>query len=166
LTWLDAKSGLQSNDASLEENMSDDLLIRAAEDGDAPVLAQLLDQLGYPALPQAVQARLTRLAGDPRAQVFLAELAGRVCGLATVHAHDSLNRDDPAVQLTLLVVADHVRGSGVGRRLVGAAESWAIGQGARRLVVTTAVHRAGAHVFYEKLGYQLTGRRYARDLSP
>jgi hypothetical protein len=32
------------------------------------------------------------------------------------------------------------------------------------LVVTTAVHRAGAHAFYARLGYELTGRRYARPL--
>jgi GNAT superfamily N-acetyltransferase len=145
--------------------MPDELCVRAPEARDTAILARLLDQLGYPALPEAVQERLERLREDARAKVFVAEQAGEVCGLATVHAHDSLNRDDPSVQLTLLVVADPVRGSGVGRRLVQAAESWAIQQGARRLVVTTAVHRAGAHVFYEKLGYQLTGRRYARDLS-
>ena len=81
-----------------------------------------------------------------------------------MHAHDALNRDEPAVQLTLLVVASDVRGTGAGRSLVSAAEAWAQQRGATRLVVTTAVHRAGAHAFYERLGYELTGRRYARPL--
>jgi len=144
--------------------MPEDVFIRAPVAGDAADLALLLGQLGYPALPHSVQARLVRLHRDPRARIYLAEHGGRVCGLATVHAHDSLNRDDPSVQLTLLVVSDEARSLGIGRRLVQAAESWAIEQGARRLVVTTAMHRAGAHVFYEKLGYQLTGRRYAKDL--
>lgn len=146
--------------------MPDELCVRGPEARDIAILAQLLGELGYPALPDAVHARLERLRGASRAEVLVAEQAGEVCGFATVHAHDSLNRDDPSAQLTLLVVAARARSSGVGRRLVQAAESWAVQQGARRLLVTTAVHRAGAHVFYEKLGYQLTGRRYARDLSP
>lgn len=144
--------------------MTERVDIRPAETSDAAALAVLLGELGYPADATQSAQRLARIAGDPRAIALVAARGGTVCGLATVHAHDSLNRDESAVQLTLLVVASGARGSGAGRALVAAAETWAERNGASRLVVTTAVHRAGAHAFYERLGYELTGRRYARPL--
>lgn len=142
--------------------MPDSLEIRPATAGDAAALAVLLGELGYPADAAQTAARLARLAQDPRTATFVAVRGTNVAGLATVHAHDALNRDEPAVQLTLLVVAATARGSGAGRTLVAAAEAWAERQGAQRLVVTTAVHRAGAHAFYERLGYTQTGKRYTR----
>lgn len=138
--------------------------IRIARDDDATALAALLGELGYPSSVEQAAARLASLQGHRCAVAYVAERDGAVCGLATVHSHVALNRDEPAVQLTLLVVAATVRGSGAGKRLVQAAEEWARERGAQRLVVSTAVHRAGAHAFYETLGYSLTGRRYARVL--
>lgn len=142
--------------------MRDTAEIRPALAADAERLAPLLGELGYPADAGQVRERLARFDGDAGAAAFVAVVGGAVGGLATVHAHHALNRDEPAVQLTLLVIAGTLRGSGVGSALVAAAERWAERQGARRLVVTTAVHRAGAHAFYERLGYTLTGRRYTR----
>lgn len=142
--------------------MNDRFAIRAVAAGDAAVVAVLLGELGYPTDAAQAAVRLERLARDARAIALVALRDDAVCGLATVHAHDALNRDEPAVQLTLLVIAAAARGSGVGRALVGAAEDWAQRHGACRLVVTTAAHRAGAHAFYERLGYTLTGKRYAR----
>ncbi|GMV31715.1 MAG: hypothetical protein AMXMBFR59_38400 [Rhodanobacteraceae bacterium] len=142
--------------------MSDRLHIRLAAGTDAEALAELLGELGYPADALHVRRRLARFDGDPHAMALVACREGRVRGLATAHAHAALNRDEPAVQLTLLVVSGALRGGGMGHALVAAAESWAERQGARRLVVTTAVHRADAHAFYERLGYILTGRRYTR----
>lgn len=138
--------------------------IRHARAGDTTALALLLGELGYPADATQTASRLARVAADPQAVALVACTASGVRGLATVHAHHALNRDEAAVQLTLLVVASGARGTGAGRCLVAAAEDWARQRGATRLVVTTAVHRGGAHAFYERLGYELTGRRYARPL--
>lgn len=146
------------------EIMSGIPLLRTAVAADAPRLAELLGQLGYPTDAVSAATRLTRLLADPSAAVFVACRDSDVCGLATVQSHVALNRDAPSVQLTLLVVAAGLRGGGVGRALVAAAEDWTRRHGADRLVVTTAAHRAGAHAFYERLGYALTGRRYAREL--
>jgi GNAT superfamily N-acetyltransferase len=154
--------GIMRGDSTSEIRMSDRIAIRPAAATDAATLAVLLAELGYPTDADQAVARVARLAADPRAIALVACDGDTVCGLATVHAHDNLNRDEPSVQLTLLVTASGVRGSGVGRALVAAAEAWTERHGARRLVVTTAVHRAGAHAFYERLGYTLTGRRYTR----
>jgi len=42
-------------------------------------------------------------------------------------------------------------------------EHWARSRGCHRIVVTTALKRAEAHAFYERLGYRHTGRRYGKD---
>jgi GNAT superfamily N-acetyltransferase len=91
-------------------------------------------------------------------------VADRVVGIATAHVYVTLHGEHPAAMLSGLVVDDTVRGRGVGRRLVDAIGVWARRHGARKLVVTTALRRAGAHAFYERLGFQLTGRRYQERL--
>ena len=135
--------------------------IRAATVADAPAMAELLAHLGYPADAAELPDRLRRLraAGD---DAFVAELDGTAVGLATVHERVVLHVARPVAQLTALVVPPEMRGRGVGRALVTEAERWGRKRGADRLVVTTALHRADAPLFYERLGFEHTGRRYVR----
>ena len=139
--------------------------IRAAHANDAVALADLCTQLGYPTAPDAIPARLARLDADPNVRTLVAISDGMVIGLATVHIRYTINHEPPLGQLTLLVVHERVRTRGVGRTLVGAAEAWARERGCNRFVVTTALRRADAHAFYEKLGFKHTGRRYGKDFS-
>jgi GNAT superfamily N-acetyltransferase len=138
--------------------------VRPARDDDATSVAELLGHLGYPARPSAIPARLARLRAKGDAETLVAVADGRIVGLATVHARDVLHHAHPVAQLTALVVPPDMRGRGVGRTLVGAIERWAASHGADRLVLTTALHRAEAPAFYERLGFEHTGRRYARKL--
>lgn len=140
------------------------LTIRPPTAADSSGIAPLLAELGYPAPQDALPARLERLASDPRATILLAERMGEAVGLITVHLRDTINHEEPLAQITALVVAERARGEGVGRELVAAAERWARQQGATRVVVSTALDRADAHRFYERLGFVHTGRRYARSL--
>ncbi len=139
--------------------------IRAPLPSDAPALADLCAQLGYPTTPDAVAQRLSRLDADPTVRTLVATSDGVVVGLATVHIRHTINHDAPLGQLTLLVVDERVRGTGVGRALVRAAEAWARQCGCKRFVVTTALARTDAHAFYERLDYKHTGRRYGKDFS-
>jgi GNAT superfamily N-acetyltransferase len=74
-----------------------------------------------------------------------------------------INHAAPIGQLSLLVVDETWRSRGVGRLLVEAVERWTRERGCHRIVVTTALRRTDAHAFYERIGYQHTGRRYAKD---
>ena len=138
--------------------------VRPARDDDASSVSELLGPLGYPAPPSDVPARLARLRAKGDAETLLAVADGRVVGLATVHAREVLHHAHPVVQLTALVVPPDMRGRGVGRTLVTAVERWAAARGADRLVLTTALPRAEAPAFYERLGFEHTGRRYARRI--
>jgi GNAT superfamily N-acetyltransferase len=139
------------------------LTIRDAQRGDSESIAQLLDQLGYPADPAAVESRLERLriVGD---RVVVAEVDGRVAGLAQLHVSPSLEFDRPAAKLAALVVDETRRGKGVGRALVETMEARARARGCVLLFLTTAEHREGAHAFYRRIGLEHTGRRFAKRL--
>ena len=140
------------------------MIIREAADGDAPSLASLLGQLGYSADARDLPRRLARLAQRGSAVAFVAELEGRVVGVATAHAFASIHAERDVAWLTTLVVAQDARQRGVGRALVAAAEEWARTHQCQRLSVTTALQRDDAHAFYDRLGYEHNGRRYTKAL--
>ena len=95
---------------------------------------------------------------------MVAELDGRVVGLATLQVSPSIEYDEPAGKLAALVVDEAHRGSGVGRALVEAMEAEARARGCAVFFLTTAERRADAHAFYERIGLEQTGRRYGKTL--
>ena len=140
-----------------------DVLVRDAEERDAPAIASLCAQLGYPTPAEAVASRMDRLREGGGGRVVVAASGDAVVGLATIHIRHMINHEAPIGQLTLLVVDERVRGQGVGRILVAESEAWVRARGCKRFVVTTALRRTEAHAFYEKLGFTHTGRRYGKD---
>ena len=141
-----------------------DPTIRDAAPGDAEAIASLLTQLGYPSEPAAVEARLDRLriVGD---RVVVAQVDGRIAGLAHLQVSPAIERDRPAAKLGALVVDEAQRGRGIGRALVAAMEAEARLRGCELLFLTTAERRDDAHAFYERVGLEQSGRRYSRTLS-
>jgi GNAT superfamily N-acetyltransferase len=140
------------------------LVIRDARRADAEAIAGLLGELGYPADAAQVERRLERIAGDPSARLFVAEISGEVAGLGGLHVLPIVEHDDVDCMLTAMVVgADHRR-QGIGTELIGAVELEARSRGCRRVVLGSADRRADAHAFYESLGFEATGRRYVRAL--
>jgi GNAT superfamily N-acetyltransferase len=138
--------------------------IRDARPEDSAAIADLLGQLGYPTDAGAVWKRVADMvaSGD---RVVVADAGGRVVGLAALHVSASLEYDEPAGKLAALVVDDSHRGGGIGRALVEAMEAEARRRGCGIFFLTTAERRDDAHAFYERLGLERTGRRYAKTLA-
>jgi GNAT superfamily N-acetyltransferase len=86
-------------------------------------------------------------------------------GLACVTAHATIHAVAPVGYITALVTTSAARGTGVGRALVTAAETWAREQGCVRLSVTSAEHRADAHAFYPRCGMPYSGRRFSKTIA-
>src|SRR5688572_26694140 len=123
-----------------------------------------MTELGYASSPEEIPARLAALSNDSSSVIWVAELEGRVVGVGTGRVFAAINQNAPVAWLTALVVAERVRGRGVGTRIVKVAEEWARAHGASRLALTSALHRTEAHDFYKRLGYSHTGVRLAKTL--
>jgi N-acetylglutamate synthase-like GNAT family acetyltransferase len=139
-------------------------VIRDATEADAASLADLLTQLGYPSTPEQTGVRLRRILLDPAWATLLWEDEGKVFGFGGIQVCASYEHDTPVVKIVALVVDARVRRRGVGAELVAALEQRAAASGAKKVVVNSALHRADAHAFYEKLGYARTGLRFGKDL--
>jgi GNAT superfamily N-acetyltransferase len=127
--------------------------IRAARPYDAAAIAGLAGELGYPASPQQIRARLAGIEALPGACVLVAEDAqGRVVGWLHVAARAQLT-EDACAEILGLVVGEEARGGGVGAALVRAAEAWARREGCVRMRVRSRETRERAHRFYEREGY-------------
>ena len=139
--------------------------IRPAGSTDFRAIAALLGDLGYPALPDEIPGRLERLQLGNQAAALVAVNESEAVGLLTVQMFSALH--DPALvaMVTALVVAESSRRRGAGRLLVAAAEAHARASGCARIIVTTAEHRTGAHAFYARMGWEYTGRRFAKQLT-
>ena len=138
------------------------MIVRDATVADAPVLAPLLGELGYPVPPDALAVRLRRMLSSDDQRILVAERHGAALGLLALHVFPVLAYDRDLAMIMALVVTESARGLGVGRALIERAEAVGKSLGASRLMVTTHVRRADAHAFYERLGFEFTGRRYVR----
>lgn len=138
--------------------------IRDALPEDAPALARLLDQLGYPTSADAVGRRVELLAASEADRLVVADLDAEVVGLASLHESRSVEYDEPVAKLAAIVVDRDHRRRGVGEALVEAMEKEARARGCCLIFLTTAERRAGAHAFYRRIGFEETGRRFAKRL--
>jgi N-acetylglutamate synthase-like GNAT family acetyltransferase len=138
--------------------------VREATLADAPALAPLLGELGYPVAPDELVPRMRRMLARDDEKILIAERHGAALGLLALHVFPALAYDADLALIMALVVTGDARGLGVGRRLIDRATTLAKSLGARRLMVTTHIRRADAHAFYERLGFELTGRRYVRPI--
>jgi ribosomal protein S18 acetylase RimI-like enzyme len=141
-----------------------ELTLREAESRDAAPVAGLLGELGYPSTPAQAAERIERIAADPTTRLVVAELGGQIAGFGVLHVQNLVERDEPGCEVAGLVVGDRFRRLGIGELLMQALENEARARGGKTMVLNTAHRRADAHAFYEALGYEHTGRRYAKEL--
>ena len=143
-------------------NTPAEIVVRDAIIEDASVIATLLGELGYPSQPDGVRSRLARLLAREGSRVFVAERSARVLGVLGLHRMPVLTSLSDIAMIIALVVTERARGAGVGRLLVARAEEQARVWQCERIMVTSAERRADAHAFYQHLGYEYTGRRFAK----
>lgn len=138
------------------------LVIRAAKPADADAITALIVALGYEAQAADVRRRMATLA--KAGQATLVATKGELVGVLTTSLMHVLHRPRPVGRISMLVVAEAARGSGIGAALVEAAEDALRKAGCGLVEVTSNVKRPRAHAFYRKLGYDKTSYRFAKQL--
>jgi GNAT superfamily N-acetyltransferase len=142
-----------------------DIAIRTArpDDGDRlwPLVAAFA--VSYRPRPDAFARSLDQLLGRDDTVVLVAEdgAAGRIVGYLLASHHGTFFANGPVAWVEEVMVDEAARGTGVGRRLMQAAERWADGAGVA--YVALASRRAGA--FYLALGYEDSATYFKRELS-
>jgi ribosomal protein S18 acetylase RimI-like enzyme len=137
------------------------VLLRPAQAADAPAIAALFTDEGYPAGPSDILGRLERFDG-PESRVVIAEHDGAILGFIAVHAMARFEHDDSILRILALVVDAGARERGVGRTLMAEAERIGRELGAAFVELTAGHHRPEARHLYESLGYDSTVTAYLR----
>jgi GNAT superfamily N-acetyltransferase len=121
--------------------------------GDAAVVAELVEELGYSRTVAEVGEWCESVMSRGDQVVFVAEVGGEVVGWVEVSVERRL-QSAPFALIGGLVVRDGKRGGGVGRLLCEEAERWAKERGLAKVRVTSRSTREKAHRFYLRDGYE------------
>lgn len=129
--------------------------IRTATAADAPQLAPLAAQLGYPSTAEQVTERLCEILDDAAHAILVAESKDhRIAGYIEIFPFRTIG-SEPRIEIASLVVDESCRSQGVGRLLMNHAENWARARGFKEMGLRSNVIRERAHEFYENLGYRV-----------
>lgn len=128
--------------------------IRPGRADDAPALARLCTELGYPSTEAQMAERLRLLEPTDHGLFVAEDPDGELRGVIDVHARVVLE-EDPFAELIALVVTEEAQGEGIGSALVAEAVRWARARGLARLWVRVSLWREATPRFYESLGFRL-----------
>ena len=128
--------------------------LRRARITDAPELARLSAQLGYPQAADAFERRLRRLLISADHPVVVAtDDDTRLLGFIALERRLMLEAGE-RVEIVGLVVDDAARRRGIGKALVDTALDWAREIGLDTVIVRSNTARAQSHPFYEGAGFE------------
>jgi GNAT superfamily N-acetyltransferase len=104
--------------------------------------------------------RLAQVAKDPNTALFVCECAGVVCGTALVSlCADVMFKSQPFAVVENVVIAKSARGQGVGTVLFQHIESFCRDAECSKIMLLSAVGRADAHRFFERMGFVGSAKR-------
>ncbi|WNS44560.1 GNAT family N-acetyltransferase [Paenibacillus sp. MMS20-IR301] len=144
------------------------LQIRKCGMNDLERVTALLREFGYPTTLSVMKERMEDMEHDPLHCTLVAELNNEVVGMVGLRQVKSYYKNAECItEITALIVSEELRGQGLGKRLVAAAEEWARHQGCCQLFLRSGnrVERAPAHAFYRHIGFEkATGYRFNKAL--
>ncbi len=129
--------------------------VRDASINDIPELVPLMEQLGYPTSVDKFKKRFNAIAENSNYRTFVAEMNGKVVGMAGSCLGMFYEHDGSYVQIIAFVVDTNYRRKGIGEKLIQAVENWAKTQGAMTIALNSGsrLEREGAHQFYSNMGF-------------
>ena len=127
--------------------------IRMADLADGDAIAALLTDLGYPVETSCLAQSLQRQLDHPDARLLVAEQAGCVVGVISLHFIPQLALPGDFCRISYLCVSPGARGNGIGAALEARAGALARERGCDRIEVHCHTRRTLAHAFYARQGY-------------
>jgi GNAT superfamily N-acetyltransferase len=130
--------------------------IRNATIDDASDISKLSTQLGYPAQDSEVKDRLdTILKSDDHTVLIAALPDGKT--IAWIHVYKAHRVESGVFAETGgFIVSETFRNKGIGKKLLEAAEKWAISKKLSKLRVRSEIEREDAKQFYLNMGFSIS----------
>jgi GNAT superfamily N-acetyltransferase len=140
--------------------------IREAGEGDLDGVAGLLGELHDPPTALADAGAWRSMLAQKGRTILIAELDGEPAGTADLMLLPNLtNGARPRANVENMAVAGRFRRRGIGRALMAEVERRAVEAGCYKVMLMSALHRSGAHRFYEELGYERVAEGFRRSLT-
>lgn len=142
------------------------MVIRKSCLNDAFAMTSLMRQLSYPTTLNVMKERLTMMEKQSSGCMFVAELDGKVVGTVGVQLLHKQDMERPVLWITSLVVDQKHRKTGVGKRLIREAESFAERLACSHMHVDYKADGKScpAKTFYLKQGFECSGYRLSKAL--
>jgi GNAT superfamily N-acetyltransferase len=137
------------------------ITIHVGKPEDATDVANLLGQLGYPVSASEAASRI-KLYSPPPYLLLIAKTEEETVGFIALHVYDELHLPGPVGRITSFCVNETVRGTGVGTRLLHAAEYFFKEKGCFKIEVTSNLRRMHTHHYYLHHGYKETSKHFVK----
>ena len=143
----------------------DTVTIRPAGLRDAPAIARLLGQLGYPVSEELVWRKLALLLESNGEDFLVGEGDGEnVVGFLAMHYIPQLAMEGAFARISYLCVDENARGQGIGTQLEKEACRLAVLKSCDRLELHCHSRRTHAHRFYARRGYVESPKYFAKTV--
>lgn len=127
--------------------MTDDIAIRPITDADVETVVALWEACGLTRPWNDPRDDIARARGSTEAVILVADREGAAVGSVMV------GHDGHRAWMYYVAVAPELHGSGIGRRLVKAAEIWAAATGMQKMHLLIRPANERVRAFYESIGY-------------
>ncbi|NOU95950.1 GNAT family N-acetyltransferase [Paenibacillus sp. LMG 31456] len=140
--------------------------IRKAVAEDTPMLCKLMFQLSEEAISyDDMQDRLRMTEQSLSDTIYIYEQEGCVLGTLVFRVRENIREVSRYGEICIIVVDAAAKRSGIGRALMLFAEQMAIDLGCKGTYLISGFGRKEeAHLFYQELGYEITGYRFVKRL--
>lgn len=138
-------------------------LIRAAALNDIPSLHTLFVQLGYQTEPENLKRHIND--ANTSFTMLVAEAEQQVCGVIVVNFITPVHENGLWALISALVINESARGTGIGQKLLIAAEQHALDKSCTQIELSSSEKRVRAHNFYENNGYKEVRKRFVKHLA-
>jgi GNAT superfamily N-acetyltransferase len=139
-----------------------DIIMRKAHESDLPQILLLYAQLGQDdgsVLPlNMAESIYWKMKSYPDYKIHVALAEGRVIGTFALLVMDNLGHfGTPSAILEDVVVAEELRGQGIGKLMMNYANNLCRQKGCYKMTFSSNINREDAHSFYETLGFRKHG---------
>jgi Acetyltransferases len=101
---------------------------------------------------------------DKSYSTYVAKVEGKIAGFMNLCKNLTFEAEGKVVRVTALAVDHTCQRMGIGAKLLAQAERYAAENNINYITLTSGMHRAGAHLFYEHSGYEKKGLNFKKYL--